>query len=201
MPNVFALPHRDEPASPEPEDHPSLRQWARYAAWLVTTCLGLACAFTLTVLALGLVFEGALLWLAPGAGFIGARPEGVAGIVSFGTLPWTTRMAYAVSFTSTQIPVLVVLYHLRALLRDLAAGTVFADGHASRLRRMALWLLAYAVAPAAGQALVRIVGHGVDLAWFRTSSLHALLLAALLIVLAELIRAGQAIKDDRDGFI
>lgn len=201
MPNVVALPRRDEPVQPEPDGYPALRRWASCMASLVTMILAGFVVFTGIVLSLGLVFQGAFLWLAPGAGFLGSRPDGIAGLVSFGALPWPTRLAYAVTFTATQVPVLFVLCHLRALLRDLAAGAVFAAGHASRLRRMAIGLLIYAVAPAAGQILVRLVGHGVDLAWWRTSSLHALLLAAFLIVLSELIRAGQAIKDDRDGFV
>lgn len=201
MPNVVALPHQDEPVPPAPDDSPALRRWSGCMAALITAILVGFTAFTGTVLALGLVFQGAFLWLAPGAGFLGSRPEGVAGLVPFGALPWPTRLAYAATFAATQAPVLFVLFHVRALLRDLAAGTVFAAGHVSRLRRMAIGLMAYAVAPAAGQILVRLVGHGVDLAWWRTSSLHALLLAAFLIVLSELIRAGQAIKDDRDGFV
>jgi hypothetical protein len=201
MSNVVVLPHRDEPLPPAPDEHLVLRRWARRAVRLVTAIIGLTVVFTAAVLALGLVFQGAFLWLSPGASFIGGRPEGVEGAVPFGVLPWPTRLAYAANFTVNQIPILAVLYDLRALLRDLAAGTVFAEGHAYRLRRIAFWLLAYAAAPILGQVLVRAVGHAVDLAWFRTSSLHALLLAALLIVLAELVRAGQMIKHDRDGFV
>ncbi|MCK2053404.1 DUF2975 domain-containing protein [Methylobacterium sp. 37f] len=150
---------------------------------------------------LGLVFKGSWLWLAPGAAFIGARPADVVGVVPFEGLPWPTRWAYGANFTLTQMPVAAVLFDLHALLRQLAVGTVFAAGQVLRLRRMAICLLAYAVAPIGGQALIRLAGGGVDLAWFRTSSMHALLLAVLLIVLAELIRAGQAIQDDRDGFV
>ena len=201
MPNVVAMPHRDEPAQPKPDNYTVLRRWACYAAHLVSAILLASAVFTATILVLGLVFRGAFLWLAPGAGFIGMPPEGVAGVVSFGALPWPTRLAYGANFTLTQMPVLIVLYELRVLLRDLAVGTLFAAGHAARLHRTALWLVAYAAAPIVGQVVVRTVGEGVDLAWFRTSSLYALLVAALLIVFAELIRAGQAIKDDRDGFV
>lgn len=201
MPNVVALSPRDEASQPEPEAYPVLQRCARYAARLVTVILGLTVAFTGLVLVLGLVFRGAFVWLAPGAGFVGALPEGVVGVVAFGELPWLTRLAYGTHFMLAQMPVLLVLYDLRALLHDLAAGRLFAAGHAPRLRRMAFWLFVYAAAPLIGQGLARAVGHGIDLAWFRTSALLALLLAALLIVFAELIRAGQAIKDERDGFV
>lgn len=201
MPDVIAMLHRDEQAQPKPDDYPVLRRWACCAAHLVSAILVARAVFTTTILVLGLMFRGAFLWLAPGAGYIGAPPEGVAGVVPFGALPWPTRLAYGANFTLTQMPVLIVLYDLRALLRDLAAGALFAAGHASRLRRMALGLVAYAAAPIIGQVVVRTVGDGVDLAWFRTSSFYALLVAALLIVFAELIQAGQAIKDDRDGFV
>ena len=199
MTNVSVLPHEDQP--PELGDGIALRRCARYAMWLLTMILGMTVVFTGVVLALGLLCQGRFLLLGPNAAFIESRPEGSAGIVPFGGLPWPTRLSYAANFMMTQAPILLLLTDLRAFLRDLAAGTLFAAGHASRLRRMAVWLLAYAIAPIIGQILVRSVGQGVDLAWFRTSSLHALVLAALLIVLAELIRVGQAIKDDRDGFV
>lgn len=201
MSNVSVMPKRKQVRQLQAEEHLTLRRCARFAARLVATVLAATLVFTVAVLTLGLVFKGSWLWLAPGAAFIGARPADVTGVVPFEALPWPTRWAYGANFTLTQMPVAAVLFDLYALLRQLAVGTVFAAGQVLRLRRMAICLLAYAVAPIGGQALVRLAGGGVDLAWFRTSSMHALLLAVLLIVLAELIRAGQAIQDDRDGFV
>ena len=63
------------------------------------------------------------------------------------------------------------------------------------------WFVLYALAPAFGHGLVSLAGHGVDLAWFHASSIHALLLAALFAVFAELVQVGRMIEQDRDGFI
>ncbi len=65
----------------------------------------------------------------------------------------------------------------------------------------ALVLVAYALAPALGHAAVLLAGHGVDLEWLHASAFHALVLAAVVLVLAEVMRIGRAVEQDRDGFV
>ncbi|WP_083469256.1 DUF2975 domain-containing protein [Methylobacterium variabile] len=198
------MPHAAIP-SPQPDDEPLSRARLRRLADRLGRLVGLLivplAAFGITVLVLGLACGGAFLWLAPGAAYLGVAPEGVAGLVPFGALPWPTRLAYAATFVLTQAPLLLVLVDLRRLLRDFAGGATFAASQANRLRRIALWLVAAALAPGLGQALVAVAGHGVDRAWFHLSSVHALVFAALVAVLAALLRVGAAVERDRDGFV
>ncbi|MCF4126758.1 hypothetical protein [Methylobacterium sp. SyP6R] len=191
--------------SPLPEDEPASRIRLRHlSTWLDRLCavlIVLMTAFGGAVLILGLVCSGAFLWLAPDAAYLGAAPEGVAGLVPFGSLPWPTRLAYATKFVLGQMPLLLALAALRRLLCGFGEGATFAALQADRLRRIALWLVTAALAPALGEILVAAVGHGVDRAWFHAGSAYILLVAALLGVLEALLRVGAAVERDRDGFV
>ena len=201
MSSVIALPKRSVPPERGPESQGTLRKLAARIAPLLLVLLVFTTGFTATVLVLGFAFGGAFIWLAPGAAYLGFPPEEVSGLVPFGSLPLLTRLAYTATFLLTQTPVLCVLLDLRALLRGFARGATFTPNHVRRLRQIALWLVLYALAPAFGHGLVSLAGQGVDLAWFHASSIHALLLAALFAVFAELVQVGRMIEQDRDGFI
>jgi Protein of unknown function (DUF2975) len=191
--------------SPPPDNEPASRaRLRRLSAGLARLCFVLAvllAAFGSAVLILGLACGGASLWLAPDAAYLGTAPEGVAGLVPFGALPWPTRLAYAVKFVLAQGPLLLALATSHRLLRAFADGATFAETQARRLRRIALWLAAAALAPSLGEILVAAAGHGVDRAWFHAGSAYALLFAALLGVLAALLRVGAMVERDRDGFV
>lgn len=188
-------------ADDEPASRARLRRLAAGLARLSGALAVLLAVFGSAVLVLGLACGGAHLWLAPGAAYLGGPPEGVAGLVPFGALPRPTRLAYAAKFVLAQAPLLLALASLRGLLRGFAEGAAFAPAQAGRLQRIALWLVASALAPALGEGLVAAAGHGVDRAWFHAGSAYALLFAALLAVLAALLRVGGAIERDRDGFV
>ena len=191
--------------SPLPESEPASRaRLCRLSAGFARLCsllTVLLAAFGTAVLVLGLACGGAFLWLAPGAAYLGAAPEGIAGLVPFGDLPWPARLAYAAKFVFAQAPLLLALESLRRLLRGFADGATFAAIQVDRLRRIALWLAAAALAPALGEVLVAAAGHGVDRAWFHAGSAYALLFAALLGILAVVFRVGAAVERDRDGFV
>ncbi len=190
--------------SPVPDDEPEararLRRLARGLARLVLVAAVALAAFGSIVLMLGLA-GGGLLWLAPGAAYLGVAPEGVAGLVPFGTLPLPTRLAYAAKFILGQGPLILALAELHRLLSSFTDGATFAGVQADRLRRIALWLAASALAPGFGEALVSAAGHGVDRAWFHAGSAYALLFAAVLGVLTALLRVGAAVERDRDGIV
>ncbi len=198
MPNVVTQ-------TPLPENESVSRaRLCRLSAWLARLCIVLIvllAAFGSAVLILGLLCGGASLWLAPGSAYLGAAPEGVAGLVPFGSLPWPTRLAYAAKFVLWQVPLLFALETLYRLLRGFAEGATFAAPQADRLHRIALWLVAAALAPALGEILVAVAGRGVDRAWFHAGSAYILLFAVVLGVLAILLRIGAAVEHDRDGFV
>ncbi|MCJ2094885.1 hypothetical protein MKK67_20625 [Methylobacterium sp. J-072] len=199
MSNVVPLPAAQ--AEPSEASHPALRRHGRYLAWLLTIALGLTMLFAVAVLACGVLAGDAWLWLAPGTAFLGPPPADTPGLVPFDALPRATRWAYAATFILDTLPVFLILAEARACARDLSAGIAFGAAAPIRMRRIALGLAAYAVAPAFGHGLVLLAGHGVDLAWLHASSLQALVLAACCGALAEVARIGHAIARDLDGFV
>lgn len=194
--------HLPSPArAPEPpgSHDAALSQLGRSLEWLLTGVLAVTVLFAGAVLVCGLV--GAGLWLAPGTAILGPAPAEWPGLVPFGALPRATRCAYAATFLLDTAPAILVLVEARACARDYGRGIAFEAEGPARMRRIALWLAAYAVAPALGHGLVLLAGNGVDMAWLHASSLQALVLAACLLVLAEVARIGYAVERDRDGFI
>ncbi|MCJ2060814.1 hypothetical protein MKL09_30380 [Methylobacterium sp. J-048] len=201
MPNVVPLPAAPVPTEPADAPHPALRRQGRCLTWLLTVALGLTVLFAGAVLACGLLAGDAWLWLAPGAAFLGPPPPDMPGLVPFGALPRATRWAYAATFVLDTLPVILILAEARACARDFGIGIAFGATAPARMRRIALGLAAYALAPALGHGLVLLAGHGVDLAWLHASSLQAVVLAACCAALAEVARIGHAIARDLDGFV
>ena len=152
------------------------------------------------ILALGALSHEALS-MGPDATYLGDPPPGLPGVVLFGSLPLPTRLAYAAALVLDTAPVLFALVNLRGLLRLYAAGVVFAAENGARIKRVALGLVTYAVAPFLGHELVLLVGHGVDMAWFHASGAQALVLGAVLFVIAQVMEVGREIEQDRDGFV
>ncbi|MBE7202406.1 MAG: DUF2975 domain-containing protein [Parafilimonas terrae] len=185
--------------APRPVSYPTLSRLGRGLSWLLTVALTLTVMFACVVLACGLV--GAGLWLAPGRAILSAAPPDMPGVVPFRALPCATRWAYVATFVIDTAPVVLILAEARACARDYAQGIAFHAAGPDRMRRIAVGLAAFAVAPALGHGLVLLAGHGVDLDWLHASSLQALVLAACLLVLAEVGRIGHAIERDRDGFV
>ena len=98
-------------------------------------------------------------------------------------------------------PAILVLANLRGLFRLYAAGTVFARENATRIKRIGLWLTAYAVAPFLSVELLTLIDCVVDRAWFHVVEVQALVLGGILLVIAQVMEAGREIELDRDGFV
>lgn len=201
MSNILPLPSSPPRPAADTKARQAARCWGQRLAWLLGGLLGIGTAFAVALLTLGLVFEGAFLWLAPGAAYLGHAPTDVPGLVPFGDLPRPTRWAYAATFALDTTPVLAILVELRRLALAYAAGIAFSADAVKRLRRVGLWLVGYALAPAVGHGLVLLAGHGVDMAWLHASSFEAFVLAALAGAIAAVVREGHAIQLDRDGFV
>lgn len=201
MANVVPLAPPPAPDTPVECLHPALSHHGRRLAWLLTIALGLTVLFAVAILACGVFAGSSLLWLAPDAAFAGPPPPDTPGLVAFDGLPRATRWAYMATFLLDIIPVILVLIEARSCAQGFAAGIAFAAAAPTRMRRIALGLAAYALAPALGHGLVLMAGHGVDLAWFHASSLQALVLAVCLMALAEVVRIGHVIARDLDGFV
>lgn len=183
-----------------PYPRPGMRRACRILAAVASILLLVTSAFVVGVLVLGLVFDGRLISLGPNAAYVGTAPD-LPGVVPFGALPGLTRAAYVATLVLDFAPVVVILTALRSLLRLYAVGRLFGAANTSAVRRIAIGLLAYAVAPAVGRGLVLLAGHGVDTKWLDPSMLHAAVLAAVLLVVANVMAAGDAAEQDRAGFV
>jgi len=199
MGNVVALgPQATDDG--QPPRHRRLQARSRMLAHAVTVLLGGVLLFSGAIMALGALSHEALS-MGPDATYLGDPPPGLPGVVPFGSLPLPTRMAYAATLILDTAPVLFALVNLRGLLRLYAAGVVFAAENGLRIKRVALGLVAYAVAPFLGHELVALAGYGVDVAWFHASGVQALVLGAVLFVIAQVMEVGRDIEQDRDGFV
>ena len=162
------------------------------------------------VSAINLLFVvGALFYTGPNV-FISA--EGVN--IVFGKLVPTPDGAQALSELATRFriggafalitqfgPAILVLANLRALFRLYAGGTVFARENAAAIKRIGLWLIAYAVAPFVSVQLLILLDCAVDRAWFHMVEVQALVLGGILLVIAQVMEAGREIELDRNGFV
>jgi hypothetical protein len=184
----------------QPPRHRRLQTRSRMLAHAVTVLIGGLLLFSGVILALGALSHEALS-MGPDATYLGDSPPGLPGVVPFGSLPLPTRLAYAATLVLDTAPVLFALVNLRALLRLYAAGVVFAAENGARIKRVALGLVAFALAPFLGHELVVLAGDGVDMAWFHASEAQALVLGAVLFVIAQVMEVGREIEQDRDGFV
>ena len=186
-----------------PAAEPPHRRLRRGAGLLAGAILVLSIAIllvTVAALTLGLAFDGAFLSMDATSTYLGPAPDG-SGIIPFATLPTLTRAAYAATFALTMAPALFVLVNLRGLMRQLADGWLLGPDNGRRVTRIAVGLAGYAFAPFFGHQLVVLAGHGVDQAWFHASEFHALVLAAVLLVVAQVMDAAHEAEQDRDGFV
>ena len=65
---------------------------------------------------------------------------------------------------------------------------------------IAVWLIAYAVAPTLGHLLVTAAGFD-DEGWLRLDSLQALALGLVLFVVARVLHWGAEVSDDASRFV
>lgn len=169
-------------------------------AHIVAVLLGGVLLFNGVIMAMGVLAHEAL-GIGPGHAYLGDPPPGLPDIVPFGSLPLPTRLAYGATLILDTLPVLFALANLRGLLRLYAAGVVFAAENGARIKRIGLWLVAYATAPFLGHELAVLAGHGVGMDWFHASKAQALVLGAVLFVVAQVMEVGQEIEQDRNGFV
>jgi K+-transporting ATPase A subunit len=123
-----------------------------------------------------------------------------------GLMPLTSftaiqRCAGAFAIGLLAMPILFILFHLRALFLLYAEGIVFAPANARRLRFAGLGLALYALAPFVANRTILLAGVTADPAWLHIDEALALLLGALLFVAAQVAAFGREIEQERDGFV
>lgn len=191
------------PIPPEPAAFHRIRRLSRPLEWLFAGLFGFgALLLTVAVVAV-LAYAGTRLQVRPGGMqiFIEAQTPALrAGWSTVGSLPAIQKLALATSATLMMAPALAVLWQLRRLFRLYGAGVVLEARNARCMTAIALWLMAYAVAPTLGHVVVTLAGFH-DEGWLRMDSAKALALGLILFVVARVMAWAAEVHDDASRFV
>ena len=197
---VVALP---PPVPLEPDAFARIRRLSRPLEWLFTLLFALGVALLAVAVVAVLTYVGTRLQVRPGgmqiyieASVPPLRPDWT----TVGALPWIQKIALALSASVMMVPALAVLWGLRRLFRLYGSGVVLAQENARCMGGIAVWLIAYAVAPTVGHVLVTLAGFD-DEGWLRIDSAKALALGLILFVVARVMAWGAEVHDDASRFI
>ena len=191
------------PVPTEPAAFVRIRRLSRPREWLFAVLFGLG-AFLLAVAVVAvLAYAGTRLQVRPGGMQIFIEAQAPAlhpGWTTVGALPVIQKLALATSASLMMVPALAVLWQLRRLFRLYGAGIVLEPRNARCMTTIALWLIAYAVAPTLGHSVVTLAGFD-DEGWLRMDSFKALGLGLILFVVARVMAWGAEIHDDASRFV
>lgn len=185
-------------APPETATVRRVRTASRWAAGLFTGLLALFGLAATAVIAAMLFYSGPNLSIGPAGAYIGHAPPDT---VPFGSLPLGQRASYAVVGVIRSAPAAAILWNLRALFRLYAGGAVFGPRNATHIGRIGLWLVAHALAPAAGHLLLTATGYEIDRKWLHLASFQSLVLGAVVWIIARVMEVGREIEEDRETYI
>lgn len=191
------------PVPSEPAAFHRIRRLSRPLEWLFAGLFGLGALLLAVAVVAVLVYAGTRLQVRPGGMqiFIEAQaPAPRAGWSTVGSLPVIQKLALATSATLMMAPALAVLWQLRRLFRLYGAGVVLEARNARCMTAIALWLMAYAVAPTLGHVVVTLAGFD-DEGWLRMDSVKALGLGLILFVVARVMAWAAEVHDDASRFV
>lgn len=115
-------------------------------------------------------------------------------------MPLIQKLGLATSATLMMTPAIAVLWQLRRLFRLYGEGIVLTPENARCMTAIAVWLIAYAVAPTLGHIVVTLTGFDDD-GWLRMDSAKALGLGLILYVMARVMAWGAEVHDDASRFV
>jgi hypothetical protein len=171
----------------------------------------LAVLFTILAAGLALLLAGGLAvlvglhsdlaWVGPSGTYLALAGHGPPGTVAVWTLPLAHRLAFVPVIVARVAPELGVLLSLRRLFQLYARGLVFTRENTRQIQRIALWLAADAVVPVVLHLIQQATGIEIDRAWLHVASLQELVLGGLVYVIAEVMRVGHEIEQERGGFV
>lgn len=191
------------PAPTEPPAFGRIRRLSRPLEWLFAALFGLGAILLVVAIVAVLAYAGTRLQVRPGGMqiFIEAQaPTLHPGWTTVGSLPVIRKLALATSASLMMIPALAVLWQLRRLFHLYGAGRVLAPENACCMTTIALWLIAYAVAPTLGHIIVTLAGFD-DEGWLRMDSAKALGLGLILFVVARVMAWAAEVHDDASRFV
>lgn len=191
------------PVPPRPVALDRIAGVSRPLQWLFTAAMVVGAVILLGAVLTVLFYEGPRVQVRPGGLQIfiePGTPRLIEGWTTLGAMPVTRKLALAGSATLMLTPALAVLWQLRRLFGLYRAGVVLAVENARCLTVMAIWLVAYAVAPTLGHLLVTAAGFDDD-GWLRLDSLQALGLGLVLFVMARVMAWAAEVHDDASRFV
>jgi hypothetical protein len=191
------------PVPTEPDAFGRIRRLSRPLEWLFAGLFGLGAILLAVAVIAVLIYAGTRLQVRPGGMQIFIEPTPPAlhpGWTTAGSLPLIQKMALATSASLMMGPALAVLWQLRRLFHLYGAGVVLTPANARCMTLIAVWLIAYAVAPTLGHIVVTLAGFD-DEGWLRMDSVKALGLGLILFVVARVMAWGAEIHDDASRFV
>ena len=191
------------PLPSEPITFGRIRRVSRPLEWLFAGLFGLGAVLLAIAISAVLVYAGTRLQVRPGGMQIFIEAQAPAlhpGWTTVGSLPIIQKLALATSASLMMIPALAVLWQLRRLFRLYGEGVVLALQNARCMTTIALWLIAYAVAPTLGHVVVTLAGFD-DEGWLRMDSVKALGLGLILLVIARVMAWAAEVHDDASRFV
>lgn len=195
MSTVVQLDPSPKEASPT---HRRLQLFSRLLSWLFTGLL-VVVGVVAAVLIAGIVFyPGDDYRIGSDAVWIGT---GSPDSAPFHSLSLPHKLAYVLVGIARTAPTLLIFWHMRELFGLYAGGTVFAPQNAKHLGRAGAWLCVYALAPFACHLFLQATGYEIDQRWMHLSSIQAFVLGLMVFVIAQVMRVGREIEEDREGFI
>ena len=200
---VLRLPPIPEIKIDYPPKHLRLRKRSRILAVVFNGLFWFCAAFDVLAIAMALFYQGHHVAFGPEGGLIDfpARTDLPPGYLFWGDVTLPYRLGGVFALIAQFVPATLILFNLRGLFRLYAQGIVFAEENAEAFKRMALWLIAYAVTPFLSVKLLTLLDLAIDKAWFHNTELYALGLGSLLFVIAEVMQAGREIEQERDEFV
>jgi hypothetical protein len=202
MSNVMPLrrPIRASAVEPETALYRRIRLGSR-ALVVLFTALAAAFVLAMTAAVVLLVYPNDLVRIGPSGTYLGLGGPGPTHTVAMGTLPLAHRLAFLPIALVRLAPSVAILWGLRRLFGLYARGIVFAAENARQIRFVGLWLAVDALVPFIEHLIQRGLGIEIDANWFHVVSLQELVLGALVFVIAEVMRVGHEIEQERAEFI
>ena len=178
-----------------------VRRASRLFSWLFTALLWALSVLAAAMALAMLIYAGPHLQVTSHSFELTNRTNILPGAVVVGTLPFATKLAYAIVAVLRTAPAVMMFWNLRALFRLYSQGVVFASENTAAIKRVGLWLVAAAFMPFASHMFLSALGREVDHAWFHMEEVQALVLGGLVFVIAQVMQVGREIEEDRSQFV
>lgn len=201
MSNIVNLPSGEAISEIDNPIRRTIRRRSRAFAGLFTLALALAIAFAALLATAALVYDGPLLAFGPGGIHVAPSPAEAARLLPLSAFSFAQRLIGAFALTLLTGPPIFIFAHLRRLFQLYATGSVFAPANARRIKAVGLGLIAYSAAPFLANRAITAAGVTLDPVWFHVDEVEALIVGALLFVIADVMRFGREIEQERDGFV